>query len=79
MSRLSNLVPFSTVVQIFLCLNCRLLVEIQEFVSGLCLNSDVFDWLDDLYIGPILCHIHSREMASIVGVTWKRRVFRNLS
>ena len=47
MSRLPNFVPFSTVVQIFLCLNCHLLVEIQEFVSGLCLSGDVFDLLDD--------------------------------
>ena len=47
MSRLSNFVPFSVVVQIFLRLNCHLLVEIQEFVSGLCLIGDVFDLWDD--------------------------------
>ena len=40
-------VSFSAVVQIFLCLYCHLLVEIQDFVSGLCLSGDLFDLWDD--------------------------------
>ena len=62
------------VVQIFLCLNCYILVEIQELVSGLCLIGDVFDLLDDFQHRTILCDVHSLGMAGRVGVTWKRRV-----
>ena len=49
MSWFSDLVPFGAVMRTFLCLNCHLLVKIQEIVSGLCLSSDLFELLDDLY------------------------------
>ncbi|KAM2350248.1 hypothetical protein ACFX1X_013672 [Malus domestica] len=71
MSGLLDLVPFGTVVQFFLCLNCHLLVEIQEFVLGLCLHGDVFDLLDDFQHRTILCGVHFLGIASGVGSTSK--------
>ena len=69
MSRLPNLVSFGIVVQTFLCLNFHLLVEIQEFVAGLCLSSDEVDCWMTFDIGSILYIVHSLGISDIIGFT----------
>ena len=78
MSRLPNFLPFCAVVQIFLCLNCRLLVKYKNSCRDCASAVTCLIWLDDFHIGLILCQVHSREMVSRVSVSWKRRVLEIL-
>nr|XP_028949195.1 uncharacterized protein LOC114821310 [Malus domestica] len=68
--------------RIFLCLNCHFwLIYKKPFVRIVNVDFLVL-WivLDDIFnFVKNACEVHSLGMTGIVGVTWKRHVFRNLS